>query len=98
MTENVNITPIAAAAVRSHERANVTIIAMRFTEDASPGESLEGVWAVGGDLADYPGIGPWLSIDAIADLYSDFPNEMNGESFDITEDGAAEALACLEAG
>lgn len=89
------ITPVAAAAVESKTREGVTVIAMTFTEDADPAEQQVGVWAVGGDLAEYPGIGPWLSIDAIADLYSDYPNEMNGEKFSVTEDGAAEAIACL---
>lgn len=91
------ITPIAAAAVRSAERADVNIIAMSFTEDAGDDEVLEGVWAVGGNLADYPGIGPWLAIDGVADLYSDYPNQMNGEKFTAAEDGAAEALECLAA-
>jgi len=91
------ITPVAAAAVKSVERSNVTIIALKFTEDADPEEAQEAVWAVGGDLADFPGIGPWLAVDAVADLYSDFPRQIGGEELDATEDGATEALDCLVA-
>lgn len=88
------ITPVAAAAVESETRAGLTVIAMSFIDDTDESES-EGVWAVKGSPKDYPNIGPWLAVDALADVYSDYPRVINGEELSITEDGADEALSCL---
>lgn len=86
------IEPVAIAAVRSEAFEDANIVAMRFT--TSDGEDAEGVWAIGGSLDD-PGV--TLSIDAVAATVTDWPNQMDGEEFSITEDGAAEAKACLTA-
>lgn len=83
------IAPVAAAAVRSESFADVTVVAMSFEVG---NETTEGVWAIGGSLDD-PGI--TLSIDAVAASFTDWPNEMNGQKFTTTEDGAAEARDCL---
>lgn len=85
------IGPVAASAVRSESFDDATIVAMSFDLD---GAEEQGVWAVGGTL-DQPG--SILAIDAIAAVVTDWPNHMNGEQFDITEDGASEAVECLAA-
>ncbi len=86
---NQEITPTGAGAVRSESFEDATIVALAFSVD---GDEETGVWAVAGTLDDPGSI---LSIDAVAAVVTDWPNEMNGTKFDITEDGAAEALDCL---
>lgn len=83
------ISPIAASAVRSESFEDATIVAMSFEVD---GAEERGVWAVGGSLTE-PGL--TLAIDAVSAVVTDWPNEMNGEKFDVTTDGASEALDCL---
>lgn len=87
------IEPMAIAAVRSETFEDANIVAMSFT--MADGEEETGVWAISGSLDD-PGV--TLSIDAIAATVTDWPDEMNGEEFSISEDGAAEALDCLASG
>lgn len=88
---DMTITPIDAGAVRSESFEDATIVAMSFDY---AGEVSTGVWAVTGDLTK-PGM--TLAIDAVAATVTVWPNEVNGEKFSITEDGAAEAIACLKA-
>lgn len=88
------ITPITAAAVKSAERGDMTVIAMTFTDERTPDEVLTGVWGLGGELA-ADATGPWVAIDSFAQSWTDYPGEVNGEAFDVTEDGVAEANDCL---
>lgn len=84
------IEPLAIAAVRSEAFSDMNIVAMSFIWP--DGQEDVGIWGVGGSLDD-PGV--TLSIDAIAASVTDWPNEVNGEKLNTTEDGALEARACL---
>ncbi|GAA1790993.1 hypothetical protein [Leucobacter iarius] len=90
------ITPGAAGAVKSKAMNDVTIVAMEFT--TPDGETSKGVWGVGGDLASAAEAGGTIvAIDGFAGQFTDWPKQINGHTFDVTEDGADEALACLAA-
>lgn len=85
------IEPTGIAAVRSEAMADANIVAMSFVWP--DGESDQGVWSILGTLDD-PGM--TLAVDATAATVTDWPNQIDGHTFDITEDGATEALACLD--
>lgn len=78
-------------AVKSPQMEDAYIVAMEFhvegVEDADVG-----VWA----LPNLDGSGPVMSVDALADGFTDWPNEINGHAFDVTEPGVEDAKLCLE--
>lgn len=85
------IAPGAAAAVKSEAFDNAYIVAMRFTAADVDGEV--GAWAV--TSLDAPT--SVLSVDGMAHQFTSWPNQINGESLSVTEDGVTEAIACLDA-
>lgn len=91
------IVPIAAAAVESTERSDLTLIAMSFTDERTPDAVLTGVWGLGGGLDKDPLTGPWVAVDSFAQSWTDYPGTVGGEALSVTEDGASEAQDCLAA-
>jgi hypothetical protein len=88
---DVPITPVDAAAVKSETFDNAYIVAMSFN---APGGGEEvGVWAV---ATLEPPYAPILAVDGFAHEFTDYPNEINGNKLNVTEDGVTEAKACLE--
>ena len=93
---DIPITPVDAAAVKSEHFDDAYIVAMSFT---APGGGEEvGVWAV---ATLEPPYGPILAVDGFAHEFTVWPHEINGDEIngdelDATEDGVTEAKACLE--
>jgi hypothetical protein len=102
IAEGANMTPIepvAAAAVPvdgftdAHPEGSY-LVALEFSSaDIADGGTKVGTWAVADlDAADAP---PILAVDPLADLFTDWPAEVNGVAFTGEEDGVAEAAECL---
>lgn len=84
------IKPVEGAAFMTD--AGNYMVAMEFdfkNEDIGTGE--RGVWLA----TDLSGDGPFMAVDGIAAEFTVWPNTYEGQEFDITMDGAQEALDCL---
>ena len=88
----IPITPIDAAAVKSENFDDAYIVAMSFTV-AGVDDPQVGVWAV---ATLEPPYAPFLAVDGFAHEFTVWPNEINGDELTVTEDGVTEAKACLE--
>lgn len=93
----IPIEPVAAAAAHTDDFpepfGEAYIVAMRFTDD--DGNDNVGTWAITGTL-DEPEL--TMAVDPMAQLYTDWPGEIQGTPLDASQDGVDEAKACLEAG
>ncbi|SFR79536.1 hypothetical protein SAMN05428970_2575 [Agromyces sp. CF514] len=105
LAEGANMTPIepvAAAAVEVDDFTDVHpdgsyVVAMEFSSvDIADGGTKVGVWAV--DSLDSSEAPPILAVDPLADLFTDWPNEINGIKLTENEPGVDAAKACLDAG
>lgn len=85
----VPITPIAAGAVIPEGFSDATIIAMSF--DAAGNEAV-GTWLITGTV-DNPGL--TMSVDAMAESFTDWPSEYKGTPLRKIVDGKTEAKACI---
>ncbi|MGO1543046.1 MAG: hypothetical protein ACTHXA_01765 [Gulosibacter sp.] len=93
IADGANDFPIEAgvtAAVMHPTEADVMIIAMDFT--LIDGTEATGVWG----YIDRGGSVTILAIDGVAQAATDWPGQMNGHEFSVTEPGVSDALACLD--
>lgn len=88
---NIRITPVKAAAVRSKSFKEVYIVAMSV-RIAGVEDPETGVWGVTDLMA---GHGSTVAVDGIAQQFTDWPDQVNGHKLNVTEDGVTEAKACL---
>jgi hypothetical protein len=92
--------PVDAAAVKVDGFTDVHgdgsyVVAMEFASEGNieDGGTEIGTWAVASlDAADAP---PILAVDPLADLFTDWPSEVDGVKFTGDEPGVADAAACL---
>ena len=89
--DGVPITPVAGAAYPSPSTDGLYYVAMEFT---APGveDGDEGVW-LASSLE--PNTGGFVAVDGMAQEFTQWPDTVNGTKFNITADGAQEALDCL---
>ncbi|AMB58230.1 hypothetical protein [Microterricola viridarii] len=87
------LTPVAGGAVASASFDDAYIVAMEF--EVPGNDNQVGAWAVG-SLED--GATTVLAVDGLAQQFTQWPSEINGEKLDVREDGVTEAKACLEQG
>lgn len=94
ITEGANGTPITPTgklgAVKSPEMKDAYIVAMEFTVGGGSDPEV-GVWS----LPNVDGSGPVFAVDAFAAQFTDWPNEIDGHEFSVTEPGVDDAKACL---
>ena len=87
--DNAKLKPIAGAAYRSDDFEKVYMIAMRFN---GLGSTEEGVWA---SNSLKPGGGLIMSVDGMAEEFTQWPNGTADSPMSIADHGAHEALDCL---
>ena len=94
IASGANDTPITitnAAGVPHPTEPDYYFVAANFT---TPGidKPETGVWMVKG----LEGSGITLAADGMAQQFTDWPGQMNGHTFNVTEPGVKEAKACLK--
>lgn len=87
--DNATMEPVSGAAVKSDDYSEVYMIAMEFNGLGSPER---GVWASNSLEA---GGGLIMSVDGIAQEFTDWPNGAANSPMSIADHGAKEALECL---